>query len=133
MQMSFLQKTARSGCIKKCTFILDSIMRTRRILFNNQAAQSPHKTTLVSHKELGMQEVEFKRMGDELVADMFRKNSPMKLLLKHAPDCIEHLLDSCIVSDYYTDQVQGKIFFDFFLFFPPVENNEVGKYLFFSQ
>ncbi len=49
-------------------------------------------------------------------------NSPtsaFKLFLKYTPDALEHLFDRCIGSFCESEQVQGKIFFDYFLFHPP--------------
>ena len=46
-------------------------------------------------------------------------DSALKLFLKHTPDALEHLFDRCISSLCEREQVQGKIFFDFFLFAPP--------------
>ena len=49
---------------------------------------------------------------------MAAPDSALKLFLKHTPDALEHLFDRCISSLCETEQVQGKIFFDFFLFCP---------------
>jgi hypothetical protein len=48
--------------------------------------------------------------------------SAFKLLLKHTPDALEHLFNKCISSYCEKEQVQGKIFYDFFLFYPPEED-----------
>ena len=50
---------------------------------------------------------------------MTKPDSAMKLFLKHTPDALEHLFDRSISSFCDTEQVQGKIFYDFFLFDPP--------------
>ena len=54
-------------------------------------------------------------------------DSALKLFLKYTPDALEHLFDKCISSYCETEQVQGKIFFDFFLFCPPFEQGLFRK------
>ena len=53
--------------------------------------------------------------------NMTATDSALKLFLKHTPDALEHLFDRCISSFCETEQVQGKIFFDFFLFDPTLQ------------
>ena len=55
---------------------------------------------------------------------MNASDSALKLFLKYTPDALEHLFDKCISSYCQTEQVQGKIFFDFFLFCPPTEHGK---------
>ena len=60
--------------------------------------------------------------------NMIQPNSAMELLLKHTPDSLERLFDQCI-SSHCNDQINGKIFFDFFLFHPPKRNHLGPIYL----
>ena len=55
-------------------------------------------------------------------------NSTLKLLIQYAPDSFNHLLDCCISSYTEREQIQGKIFFDFFLFKPPIEATSLCKH-----
>ena len=55
----------------------------------------------------------------EFHRNMNAPDSALKLFLKYTPDALEHLFDKCIASYCESEQVQGKIFFDFFLFCPP--------------
>ena len=50
--------------------------------------------------------------------------SAFKLFLKYTPDALEHLFNRCISSFCETEQVQGKIFLDYFLFHPPSDSDE---------
>ena len=59
---------------------------------------------------------------------MTEPNSALKLFLKHTPDALEHLFDQCISSFCETEQVQGKIFYDFFLFQPPTQATQEEEY-----
>ena len=42
----------------------------------------------------------------------------MRLFLRHSPECIERLLDKCLVSGSCSEQVQGRVILDFGMFFP---------------
>ena len=63
----------------------------------------------------------------EFHRNMNAPDSALKLFLKYTPDALEHLFDKCISSHCETEQVQGKIFFDFFLFCPPFEQGLFRK------
>ncbi len=118
MKMTFLQKVALSACISKGTWVVDQIMRTRMITARNQNVGKEDDTWIVVFQERSDREVEFKKMADELHSDMYNPDSALKLFLKNAPDVVEHLLNRCVVI-MNKDQIQGKVFFDFFLFYPP--------------
>ncbi len=59
----------------------------------------------VSYTELSEQQKAFKLMSSELHESMDKPNSALKLFLKHTPDCVEFLLDSCLMS-FCGDQIQ---------------------------
>ena len=90
-----------------------------RILLNNQTAEllKTNRNHLIPHTELSPQQQEFARMAMELSRDQLNPSSPLKMFLKYSPDCIEHLLNQCLVSHCGSDQVQGRIFMDFFMFY----------------
>ena len=99
--MTFLQKVAKSGCVNKSTSVLNRMMEARRILGYNQRStfrQSDKSRQMLHHIDLSEQQIEFKRMADELRKDMHKANSAMGLFLKHSPDCIYHLLNECVAS-----------------------------------
>ena len=50
---------------------------------------------------------------------MTKSNSAMMLFMKHTPSVLEELFNLCISSHCETEQINGKIFYDFFLFLPP--------------
>ena len=60
--------------------------------------------------------------------NMIQPNSAMELLLKHTPDSLERLFDQCISSHCGYEQINGKIFFDLFLFHPPKRNHLETNY-----
>ena len=70
---------------------------------------------------------EFSLLFQEFHRNMNAPDSALKLFLKYTPDALEHLFDKCISSHCETEQVQGKIFFDFFLFCPPFEQGLFRK------
>ncbi len=119
MKLSFLQKVAKSSCIGKATWTINGIMNARMIVaLNQKIGVQENDSWIVVHHELSNREKEFKRMADELHSDMHNPDSALKIFLKCSPDAVEHLLNRCLVN-HCKDQVQGKIFFDFFLFYPP--------------
>lgn len=58
-------------------------------------------------------------MAGELHRDMHKPKSALRLLLQYCPDCVDHLLNLCLVSFCGSEQIQGKVTFDFFLFYTP--------------
>ncbi len=119
MKRSFLQKIALSACISKGTWVIDRIMETRMIMAKNQdVGVLENDSWIVVYQELSDRQLEYKAMADELNSDMHSPESALKLFLRDAPDCVEHLLNRCLVT-FCKDQLQGKVFFDFFLFYPP--------------
>ena len=54
---------------------------------------------------------------------MTKPNSAMMLFMKHTPNVLEGLFDQCISGHCDTEQINGKIFYDFFLFLPPKEDS----------
>ena len=46
-------------------------------------------------------------------------NSAISLFLKHTPEALDGLFDLCISSHCGYEQINGKVFCDFFLFYPP--------------
>ncbi len=119
MKMTFLQKVAQSCCIEKSNWVIDGMMNTRMLLASNQSiGVNENDSWIVIYQELSERQREFKWMADELVMDIRSPDSALKIFLRRAPDCVEHLLNRCVVT-FCKDQIQGNIFFDFFLLFPP--------------
>ena len=50
---------------------------------------------------------------------MTNPKSAMMLFMKHTPNVLEGLFDQCISGHCDSDQINGKVFYDFFLFLPP--------------
>ena len=55
---------------------------------------------------------------------MTKPNSAMMLFMKHTPNVLEGLFDQCISGHCDTEQINGKVFYDFFLFLPPKESED---------
>ena len=72
--------------------------------------------------ELNRQQRELVSMGDELKRNISDPNSPFQNFLKYSPDALHNLFDQCLIKPHYF-QVQGTIFFDFFLFKSDPWNN----------
>merc|ERR1719357_432371 len=56
-------------------------------------------------------------MGDELQRDIQDPTSAFQMLLKYSPSALEHLFDRCLMRPVDLE-LQGKTYFDFFLFAP---------------
>ena len=56
---------------------------------------------------------------------MTKPNSAMMLFMKHTPNVLEGLFDQCISGHCDTEQINGKVFYDFFLFLPPKESEDI--------
>ena len=65
--------------------------------------------------ELTTQQKEFLFLGEELRRNMSDLNSPFQNFLKYSPDSLSILFDQCLVKPCDV-QIQGEVFFDFFLF-----------------
>ena len=48
----------------------------------------------------------------------------MMLFMKHTPNVLEGLFDQCISGHCDSDQINGKVFYDFFLFLPPQQQQQ---------
>ena len=55
---------------------------------------------------------------------MTNPKSAMMLFMKHTPNVLEGLFDQCISGHCDTEQINGKVFYDFFLFLPPKESED---------
>lgn len=126
MEMTFLQKVAKSSCIVKCNFILGEMIKARRIMMKNDLCLANAKSSLFAYREMSCQMMEFKKMSRELQVTMQEKNSALKLLLKHCPDSVDYLFSNCVTTMCNFDQIQGRVYFDFFLFQGP-EPSEAAK------
>ena len=127
MRLTFLQKIAKSQCLNKAFYVIDRIMEARMLMIRNQEPKflAPNRFSVFNHVELSQQQVEFKKMADELRRDMSSPNSPVKLFLKYCPEAIEYLFDKCVIPTG-GDQIQGKVFFDFFMLYPTTEEGGSG-------
>ncbi|TRY72083.1 hypothetical protein TCAL_00198 [Tigriopus californicus] len=121
MEMSFLKKIATSACKVKANFVIDKIMAARNIMIMNQSAYflDGHRFRVYHHTEFTEQEVSFKNMATEMRLNISDPKSAFNSFLKNIPESVDYLLNKCLVSFCGTDQIQGKVLFDFFLFFPP--------------
>ena len=72
--------------------------------------------------ELTSQEHEFFNLSQEMNTNILEKNSTINEFLKYSPDALKYLFDRCLLKPVPC-QMQGEVFFDFFLFKP----NERGK------
>lgn len=77
--------------------------------------------------ELNTQETEFFMLSKDFHKEMNNPDSALKLFLNYTPDALDHLFDQCISSFCDSEQVQGKIFFDFYLFCSPDETTGLLK------
>ncbi len=55
--------------------------------------------------DLSSHEIDFRDMCNELRLTMAEKDSAMRLFLRHSPECIERLLNKCIVNGSCEEQV----------------------------
>ena len=68
------------------------------------------------------------RLSETLTEDMFSLDSTVQSVLKYSPDSFKHLLDLCLVKPVDC-QVEGDVFFDFFLF----KENKKGASIAFNK
>ena len=65
--------------------------------------------------ELSDQDLELLELAEEISSNILEENSTMRELLKNCPDSVKYLLDKCLIKPIPC-QLQGEVFFDFFLF-----------------
>ena len=136
-RLSLLKKTAKSGCIMKTQIVLERIMAARGKLAKNMYFSNVGKDNC--QYEITQQEHAFVRMSYELRPGGCRKSltgakesnevkctgksvtSAIPWFLKYAPDGLVKLFDLCVIKPSYA-QIQGHVYFDFFLFNPRDDN-----------
>ena len=123
-KLSLLQKTAKSSCIIKNNLMIERIMQVRNIgaqnmyFGNNGTGEEDIIEMNNSQLQLAALSTEFYnsiRSGDQ--------ESTMQMLMKYCPDSLPHLFDLCVTKPCM-EQVQGRTYFDFFLFMPSQINEE---------
>ena len=87
MEMSLLQKVARSGCYRKSDYVIDRMMEARhwyaqRDLSELFAEKSGQKYRPAFCSELSEEQLEFKAMANEFRLGMAEHNSALRLFLR---------------------------------------------------
>ena len=104
----------------KIQHVIDAIIRARCQYFTNLPIMDDldfvgvpkgFKTKI----DLTTQEQELFDLSQRMSKSMFEPNSTLLVLLKNSPDSMKYLLDKCLVKPI-SCQIQGEVFFDFFLF-----------------
>lgn len=121
--LSLLTKVVMSRCIEKNTLIIDRMLAARNQSIINDYLLNFKQGNLkgfLKRKELTVQQNEFLKMTEELKEEMCHQDSLFKKIIKFSPDVLTYLFDKCLINPIEV-QVQGRIYFDFFLF--EVNNN----------
>lgn len=124
---NLLKIVGRSRCLEKPKYIIDVMMKARIQDHVNKCNLDDLTFTSLpkgfcTKVELSKQEEEFVTLAHEISQDIMEENSTVQVLLKHAPESLKYLFDKCLVKPVPC-QMQGEIFFDFFLF----KANKKGK------
>ena len=84
-------------------------------------------TARYHYEELTTHELELSHIYTELEASLDNPQSALRMFLQNCPEAFRCLLDNCLVASAqgFTDNV-GKVVFDFFLFYPEHDNNELA-------
>ena len=117
---NLLKIVGKSRCLEKPKYIIDVMMKARvQDNINKCNLDDLDFTSLpkgfCTKVELSKQEEEFLRLSEEISQDIMGEHSTVQVLLKHAPEALKYLFDNCLVKPVPC-QMQGEIFFDFFLF-----------------
>ena len=77
--------------------------------------------------ELTTHELELSHVYTELETSLDNPQSALRMFLQNCPEAFKCLLDNCLVASdqKFTDNV-GKVVFDFFLFYPENNDNELA-------
>jgi hypothetical protein len=97
----FYSQVAKSGCYIKSDFVIDSMMSARHSFAAKDCSVLWNKGTSPQYGrfiELSLQECQFKEMCNEFRLTMDQPDSALRLFLKHSPDCVDRLLNKCLVS-----------------------------------
>ena len=117
---NLLKIVGRSRCLEKPKYIIDMMMKARvqhninKCNLDELAFTSLPKGFSIK-VELSKQEEEFVNLAREISKDVMEEHSTIQILLKNAPESLKYLFDKCLIKPVPC-QMQGEVFFDFFLF-----------------
>jgi len=122
--LSLLSKVARSTCFEKSRLLLDRLVDARFKQFQHNHMDSMEeelryfpREEIMGGGKITFQQKELLQMGTQLQRDLKSPGSPFQMFLKYSPDALNHLFDRCMMKPVDL-QLQGRLFFDLFLFAP---------------
>ena len=128
---TLLESVAKSCCSQKGSLVLRRIMaaryKERRNRNRVESVMGRKEADRYHYEELTTHELELSHIYTELETSIDNPQSALRMFLQNCPEAFKCLLDNCLVAsdERFTDNI-GKVVFDFFLFFPEHDDNELA-------
>ena len=128
---SLLESVAKSCCGQKGALVINRIMAARYKERKNrnrvESLLGRKDANRYNYEELTTHELELSHIYTELETSIDNPQSALRMFLQNCPEAFKCLLDNCLVAsdERFADGI-GKVVFDFFLFFPEHDENELA-------